>query len=431
MSAQPSVVIVGRPNVGKSTLFNAILRSRRSIVGDEPGITRDRIYGQAEYRVRKFELIDTGGIVHGDDALIPNEILRQARVALESADQIIFLVDGRTELSAADRDLAKMLRKLGKPVSLAVNKIDSERRSDLTHEFHELGFKDLFPVSAEHHLGIDELLAHVTEGFPVSPPEPNEPANRIKVAILGRPNVGKSTLLNALVGADRAIVSPIAGTTRDAVDESVTRDGVEYVFVDTAGIRRRGKTHLMAEKLSVVMARRHLRMCHVALLVMDATEGVLSADATIAGYAHEEGRSVILCVNKWDALKERNRKKFLEQIQERLKFLDYAPVVFISALKGQGTTALFPLIKKGYESASRRIGTGELNRFVDTLRWEFRPKIKYLTQASIRPPTFVIFTDRTGTGKLHFSAERNLANRLREKFDFAGTPVVVKTKRAD
>jgi GTP-binding protein len=429
VSAQPSVVIVGRPNVGKSTLFNAILRSRRSIVGDEPGITRDRIYGQGDFRGRKFDLIDTGGIIQDDHALIPSEILRQARVALESADHVIFLIDGRSELTAADRDLAGMLRKLGKPVALAVNKIDSPRRADLAHEFHELGFEHLFPVSAEHHLGIEELLEHVTTGFAVPPPEPDAPVNQIKVAILGRPNVGKSTLLNALVGSDRAIVSPIAGTTRDAVDESVTRDGVEYVFVDTAGIRRKGKTHLMAEKLSVVMARRHLRMAHVAVLVMDATEGVLSADSTIAGYAHEEGRAVILCVNKWDAVKERNRKKFLEQIQERLKFLDYAPVVFVSALTGQGTPALFSLIRKGFEAASHRIGTGELNRFVELLRWEYHPKIKYLTQASIRPPTFVVFT--AGVGKLHFSAERFLANRLREKFGFAGTPLVVKTKRAE
>ena len=283
MSEQPSVVIVGRPNVGKSTLFNAILRSRRSIVGDEPGITRDRIYGQGEYRARTFDLIDTGGIIQDDKDLIPSEILRQARVALETASHVIFLIDGRSEITAADRDLAKMLRKLGKPVALAVNKIDSPSRSDLANQFHELGFKHLFPISAEHHLGIDELLAHVSEGFPVPPPIPNAPVNQIKVAILGRPNVGKSTLLNTLVGSDRSIVSPIAGTTRDAVDETVSRDGIDYIFVDTAGIRRKGKTHLMAEKLSVVMARRHLRMCHVALLVMDATEGVLSSDATIAG----------------------------------------------------------------------------------------------------------------------------------------------------
>ena len=424
----PSVVIVGRPNVGKSTLFNAILGQRRSIVGDEPGITRDRIHGEAEHRGRRFELIDTGGIIPNEAELIPSEILKQARVALEGAAHVIFLIDGRLELTGADRDLAAMLRRLGKPVALAVNKIDSPVREHLAHEFHELGFEHLFPVSAEHHLGMEELLDHVTRGFP-APDEEATPdrSARIKVAILGRPNVGKSTLLNALAGSERAIVSPIAGTTRDAVDETVRQDGIEYVFVDTAGIRRKGKTKLMAEKLSVVMARKHLRMANVALLVLDATEGVLALDATIAGYAHEEGRAVILCVNKWDALKEPDKRKFLETIRDELKFMDYAPVMFMSAHKRQGTRALFPLIRKVYESASKRIGTGELNRFVETLRWEYQPRIRYLTQASMRPPTFVAFTDRDV--KLHFSGERYLVNRLREKFGFEGTPVVVKTKR--
>ena len=424
----PSVVIVGRPNVGKSTLFNAILGQRRSIVGDEPGITRDRIHGEAEHRGRRFELIDTGGIIPNEAELIPSEILKQARVALEGAAHVIFLIDGRVELTGADRDLAAMLRRLGKPVALAVNKIDSPVREHLAHEFHELGFEHLFPVSAEHHLGMEELLDHVTRGFP-APDEEATPdrSARIKVAILGRPNVGKSTLLNALAGSERAIVSPIAGTTRDAVDETVRQDGIEYVFVDTAGIRRKGKTKLMAEKLSVVMARKHLRMANVALLVLDATEGVLALDATIAGYAHEEGRAVILCVNKWDALKEPDKRKFLETIRDELKFMDYAPVMFMSAQKRQGTRALFPLIRKVYESASKRIGTGELNRFIETLRWEYQPRIRYLTQASMRPPTFVAFTDRDV--KLHFSGERYLVNRLREKFGFEGTPVVVKTKR--
>src|SRR5580698_7305184 len=288
-NALPSVVIVGRPNVGKSTLFNAILRQRRSIVGDEPGITRDRIAGAGSYRGRPFELIDTGGIITDDNEMIPREILKQARVALEDAAQVIFLIDGRTEITGADRDLAKMLRKLGKPVSLVVNKIDSQKREGLTHEFHALGFEHLFPVSAEHHIGLDDLLDHVTSGFPVVEEAARpETGSVIKVAILGRPNVGKSTLLNTLVGADRSIVSPVAGTTRDAVDESVTEDGIEYVFVDTAGIRRKGKTKLMAEKLSVVMARRHLRLSTVALLVLDASEGVVALDTTIAGYAHEE-----------------------------------------------------------------------------------------------------------------------------------------------
>ena len=429
MSQHPTVVIVGRPNVGKSTLFNAITGQRRSIVGDEPGITRDRIHGQASYRGCPFELIDTGGIIPHDEELIPAQILKQARVALEGAAHVIFLIDGRAEITGADRELAAMLRKLGKPVALAVNKIDSPGREDLAHEFHSLGFEHLFPISAEHHLGLDELLEHVTGGFPraEATAETTEAPPRIKVAIIGRPNVGKSTLLNALTGAERAIVSPVAGTTRDAVDETVRHSGIDYVFVDTAGIRRKGKTKLMAEKLSVVMARRHLRMAHVALLVMDASEGVLALDATIAGYAHEEGRAVVLCVNKWDAAREKGKRRFVEQVRDNLKFVDYAPIAFVSATKRIGTQALFPLIKKAYDSASLRVTTGELNRFVETLDWEYDLKIHYLTQASVRPPTFVVFTGRAG--KLHFSAERYLANRLRERFGFQGTPIVIKTKR--
>src|SRR5271170_8066556 len=381
----PSVVIVGRPNVGKSTLFNAILRSRRSIVGDEPGITRDRIYGEAQYLGRRFELIDTGGIIENDAELIPSEILKQARVALDRAAYVIFLIDGRAEITGADRDLAKMLRKLGKPVALAVNKIDSTKREDLAHEFYRLGFPDLFAVSAEHHIGLDALLEHVTAKFEVNPVEPGSEAREtIKVAIIGRPNVGKSTLLNALTGSERAIVSPVAGTTRDAVDETVEQNGVAYVFVDTAGIRRKGKTKLMAEKLSVVMARRHLRMCNVALFVLDASEGVLALDATIAGYAHEEGRAVVIAVNKWDVTKERDKRKFLEDLHDRLKFLDYAPVTLISAMKKQGTRGLFALIKNAYDSANKHISTGALNRFVKDLQWEYRIKIFYITQGSVR-----------------------------------------------
>lgn len=423
-------MIVGRPNVGKSTLFNAILRSRRSIVGDEPGITRDRIHGEASYRGRRFELIDTGGIIENDGDLIPSEILKQARLALEHAAHVIFLIDGRAEITGADRDLARMLRKLGKPVALAVNKIDSAKREDLAHEFYRLGFTDLFPISAEHHIGLDELLEHVTSGFAAAEQPAAEPgviARSIKVAIIGRPNVGKSTLLNAFAGSERSIVSPVAGTTRDAVDETILHNGTEYVFVDTAGIRRKGKTRLMAEKLSVMMARRHLRMANVALLVLDASEGLLALDATIAGYAHEEGRALVLCVNKWDAAKEKSKRKFLEQIQDNLKFLDYAPIAYVSAKERQGMRALFSLIRKADDSAKKRIGTGELNRFVETLNWEYHMKIYYLTQVSVRPPTFVVFTDQAG--KLHFSAERYLMNRLRERFGFEGTPIVIKTKR--
>jgi GTP-binding protein len=425
----PVVVIVGRPNVGKSTLFNAITRSRRSIVGDEPGITRDRIHGEASHDGRHFVLIDTGGIIQNDAELIPSEILKQARVALSRAAQIIFLIDGRTEITGADRDLAKMLRQIGKPVTLAVNKIDSAVRDNLIHEFHVLGFKDLFPVSAEHRLGISELLDHVTRDFEITSEVEQTPEDRqpIKIAIIGRPNVGKSTLLNRLVGEERSIVSPIAGTTRDAVDESIWHNGVEFVFVDTAGIRRKGKTKLMAEKLSVVMARRHIRMANVVVLVMDASEGMIGLDATIAGYAHEEGRAVVLCVNKWDVSSEKDKRTFVENMRDSLKFLDYAQVAFVSAKTGAGVVRLFGMIRDAFNSASKRVTTGELNRFVERLDFDRDIKIYYMTQASVRPPSFIAFTDKAKN--MHFSTERFLMNQLRKRFGFEGTPIVIKAKR--
>jgi GTP-binding protein len=422
-NATPTVVIVGRPNVGKSTLFNRITGQRRAIVGDEPGITRDRIHGSAEHDGRRFEVIDTGGIVVNDQEYIPAQILHQAEVALRGVGHIIFLVDGRNEITGSDRDLARMLKRLGKPVTVAVNKIDTSARENRAHQFYELGFADVYPVSAEHGIGVDALLDRVTAGFPeATAPEVPE---GIKVSIIGRPNVGKSTLLNALTGEERAIVSPIAGTTRDAVDERVTHEGRDYIFVDTAGIRHKGKTKLMAEKLSVVMARRHIRMAHVVLLVLDATEGVVGLDATIGGYAHEGGRAVIVCVNKWDAAKEPSKQEFEQKVRDQLKFLDYAPVVFVSAKTGAGVSGLFKLIREVYESASRRISTGELNRFVAQLRFEER-KIYYITQHSIRPPAFALFTDRGGP--LHFSHERYLINQIRRRFDFRGTPIVLKTR---
>ena len=429
----PTVVIVGRPNVGKSTLFNAIIGDRRSIVGDEPGITRDRIYGEAVYRGKRFGVIDTGGIIPNDAELIPSQILKQARVALDLAAHIVFVIDGRTEITSADRDLAKLLRPLNKPLTLAVNKIDVKSREDLVPEFYSLGLGDPIAISAEHKLGLGNLLDHVTAPFPkeeeLAADEAEEAGSqrRIKVAIIGRPNVGKSTLLNALVGAERAIVSPVAGTTRDAVDESVQEGNTVFRFVDTAGIRRKGRTTEMTEKMSVVMARRHIRMANVVLLIVDATEGVVGSDATIAGYAHEEGRALIIVVNKWDAAEDKSKRAFTETIRDQLKFLDYAPIVFASAKNAEGIRKIFTTIRRSFEAASKRVGTGELNRFVETLKFESDIRIYYITQASMRPPTFVVFTDKAG--KMHFSIERALINRLREHFGFEGTPIVVKTKR--
>lgn len=421
------MVIVGRPNVGKSTLFNAIIGQRRSIVGDEPGITRDRIYGEGTYNGRPFELIDTGGIIPNDDEMIPTEIFKQARVALDAAAHIIFLIDGRTEITGIDRDLARMLKHLGKPVSLAVNKIDTLNREFLTNEFYGLGFSDVFSVSAEHRMGLDDLLERVTETFPKGVEEVKSDKPEIRVAIIGRPNVGKSTLLNSLVGSERAIVSPVAGTTRDAVDETVETDTARFVFIDTAGIRRKGKTKLMAEKMSVVMARRNIRMAHVVVIVVDASEGLVALDATIAGYAHEEGRALIICANKWDAAVVKNRADFNQAIKDELKFLDYAPVAFMSAKVGAGVQRLYGMIQQAYDSASKRITTGELNRFIEMVRFEGDVKLYYITQSSIRPPTFVAFTDKGE--KLHFSSERFLVNQLRKRFGFLATPVVIKAKR--
>ena len=316
-AAIPTIAIVGRPNVGKSTLFNRILGSRRAIVGDEPGITRDRLYGDAEWAGRKLRIVDTGGILPEEKDLLPAEIFRQARVALQESSAIIMVVDGRSELSGPDLELVRLLRRANRPLFLAVNKIDSEKQSSLMGDFHRLGIQQMFPVSAEHGRGVDDLLDAVVAEMPKAvtregPEEPQvqvEPTTldqtrqpEVKVAIIGHPNVGKSTLLNCLTSSERAIVSPIPGTTRDAVDEVVERDGRKFRFIDTAGIRRKGKTHLMAEKLAVVMARKHLEAADIALLVIDATEGVSQLDAAIAGYAHESGRSIIIVVNKWDLM---------------------------------------------------------------------------------------------------------------------------------
>jgi GTP-binding protein len=477
----PLVAICGRPNVGKSTLFNKLTQTRRSIVGDEPGITRDRIYGEVEWGGRDVRIVDTGGVVPDDEALIPAEIFRQAKVGLEEADAIIMVVDGRTELAAPDVELARLLQRGGKPVFLAVNKIDTPEMSAAAENFRQLGFRNVCPISAEHGVGIGDLLDDVWAALPPETvaEEPTEnlegfeeefeedegdaiadasldgeakPGRRLrshgehisretKIAIIGRPNVGKSTLLNALTGTDRAIVSPIAGTTRDAVDEVVERDGHKFRFIDTAGIRRKGKTKLMAEKLSVIMSRKHLEAADVALLVIDAAEGVAAADANIGGYAHESGRSVIIVINKWDLMTTArsdgkapaDKKIYEQQVRDSLKYLDYAPLLFVSATESKGIAEVFKKVELVARERRKRVSTGAMNRFLDKIDFQRasvpmnrRVKIYYMTQAAVAPPTFVLFTDRDV--KLHFSYERFLANEIRDTFKFIGSPIWFKVR---
>jgi GTP-binding protein len=467
----PLIAIVGRPNVGKSTLFNRLTGSRRAIVGDEPGITRDRLYGLAEWRGHEFRVVDTGGIVPDDKEFIPSEIFRQARVAFDEAAAIVMVVDARTEIAAPDRELARLLLRTGKPLFLAANKVDSGKQDGMTGDFHRLGIRDVFPVSAENARGLDDLLDSILAVLPqvngittedtgegtgdgsgeevTAEPEPHE----IKVAIIGHPNVGKSTLLNRLTGTSRAIVSPIPGTTRDSVDEVIEHNGRKIRFIDTAGIRRKGKTHLMAEKLSVVMARKNIEDADIALFLVDATEGVSGLDASIAGYADESGRSVIIIVNKWDlvtsgekravsqskaariqeARRPQDRRLYEERLRYGLKFLSYAPVLFISAENGKGTERILPLIEEVAAERRKRVSTGEMNRFLKTVDFDRasvpvskRVRIYYMTQAAVAPPTFILFTDRPV--KLHFSYQRFLENQIRAAFGFMGTPIWIKNR---
>jgi GTP-binding protein len=490
------LAIVGRPNVGKSTLFNKMVGRRRAIVGDEPGITRDRLYGKVRWNGRQFRVVDTGGIVPEDKELIPSEIFRQARVALDEASAVVMVTDVRTALTGPDMELARLLQKLGKPLYLAVNKVDDPKLEPEAENFRTLGIKNLWPISAEHSTGVAELIEELMTVIPTiaevdDEKRPNnfarrstptdalemeidelkdededsaefEPAdetaledqlmetmpNEIKIAIIGRPNVGKSTLLNQLTESDRAIVSSIAGTTRDAIDEVVEHAGKRYRFIDTAGIRRKGKTHLMAEKMSVVMARKHLEEADVALVVIDAVEGVSALDANIAGYAHESGRSVVVVVNKWEMVTTArgdpdkpaaDSRVYEEQVRRVLKFLDYAPVLFVSALNGKNVKRVFETVERVARERWRRITTGEMNRFLKSVDFERasvpmknRIKIYYMIQAAVAPPTFILFTDKDV--KLHFSYQRFLENQIREAFAFEGTPIWIKNhprKRRD
>jgi GTPase len=442
----PLVAIVGRPNVGKSTLFNRLTESRKSIVGDEPGITRDRIYGEVDWRAKVFNLVDTGGIVPDDEAIIPANIFKQAGYAIDEAQAIIWVVDSRAGITPLDEEIAVHLRGIGKPVFIAANKAESKKVEEEAGEFYKFGF-EITAVSAEHGSNVGDLLDQVFEILEFPEEEEEEKERPIRLAIIGRPNVGKSSILNSLLGEERVIVSPIAGTTRDAIDTDLVVDGQQFQIIDTAGIRRKGKTTEMAEKLSVIMAKKALERADVAIMVIDGEEGITNLDASIAGYALDSGCSIILAVNKWDLVPEKETNtiyRFEESLRQKLKFLEWSPILTISALTGQRVQKILPLVAKAFKARDLRITTAKLNEFFE--RNIRQPKgissgniggnapsragkstlhVQFLTQAGIRPPLFVVFTSGGTGGKagLHFSYTRYIENRLREEFDFFATPI--------
>src|SRR3989442_4418515 len=441
------VAIIGRPNVGKSTLFNRLIGERRAIVGDEPGITRDRIYGEANWRAQRIALVDTGGIVPDDEAVIPANILKQASFAIDDAQALIWVVDARKGITPLDEELARLLRSTGKRVLTAANKADVTHWESDAGEFHRFGFAEVFPISAEHGNGIGEMLDELMSDIRGAGPAVSEdqdaggtpalPVRELRVAIVGRPNHGHSSLLHRLFGDEPAIVSHVDGTTRDSVDTLLKTSEQTFRIIDTAGIRRKGKTLAMAEKLSVVMARKSLQRADVAIVLLDAEQGIAALDAAIAGYAVEAGCSIILAINKWDTLEDKKTgtaAAFEREVREQMKFLSWGSVVTISALKGQRVQKLLPLAMKANEARNVRIPTSRLNEFFER---EIRQRtgitaaktykgsrlhVQYITQISVRPPTFVVFT-AGGKAGLHFSFLRHLENRLREEFGFFATPI--------
>ncbi|AQY50775.1 GTP-binding protein Der [Listeria weihenstephanensis FSL R9-0317] len=426
---KPVVAIVGRPNVGKSTIFNRIVGERVSIVEDIPGVTRDRIYNSADWLGRDFNIIDTGGIDLGDEPFLA-QIKAQAEIAIDEADVIIFITNGREGVTDADEQVAKILYRSKKPIVLAINKVDNPEMRDQIYDFYSLGFGEPFPISGSHGLGLGDLLDEVFKKFPELDEEEYD-ENVIKFSLIGRPNVGKSSILNALLGEQRVIVSDIAGTTRDAIDTPYEYDGQEYVMIDTAGMRKRGKVYESTEKYSVLRAMRAIERSDVVLVVLNAEEGIREQDKRIAGYAHEAGRGILVVVNKWDAIEkdEKTMNAFIQDIREQFLFLSYAPIVFVSALTKQRLTNLFPMINDISNNHSLRVQSSLLNDVImDAVAMNPSPmdkgkrlKIYYTTQVAVRPPTFVVFVNEPEM--MHFSYERFLENRIREAFPFDGTPI--------
>lgn len=429
--SRPIVAVVGRPNVGKSTLFNRLAGERISIVQDTPGVTRDRIYADVDWLNYKFTLIDTGGMEPGAEDIILRQILTQAQIAIETADVIIFVTDVKQGVTEADAQVANILRRTKKPVVLAVNKVDDMRKENLdVYEFYSLGIGEVYPISAGQALGLGDMLDAVCAHFPEGS-ENAEDEDVIKVALIGKPNVGKSSLINRILGEDRLIVSNIPGTTRDAIDTPFELDGQKYVLIDTAGMRRKSKIKEDIEKYSIIRAVAAVERCDVAVLVIDAQEGITDQDAKIAGIAHERGKAAIIAVNKWDAIEkdDKTMNKFLKDIATDLAYMSYAPRVFISALTGQRVIKMLDTVKEVYANNCLRVSTGVLNDvLVEAMAMQQPPaekgrqlKIYYMTQVGVKPPTFVIFVNDREL--MHFSYRRYIENQLRQNFGFKGTPI--------
>ena len=439
--SKPVVAIVGRPNVGKSTLFNVLAGERISIVQDTPGVTRDRIYAEVSWLDYNFTLIDTGGIEPDSGDIILSQMREQAQIAIDTADVIIFITDVRQGLVDADQKVADMLRRSKKPVILAVNKVDDFKKyMPDVYEFYNLGIGDPVPVSAASRLGIGDLLDEVAKHFTQEMLEEAED-DRPRIAIVGKPNVGKSSLINKLTGENRVIVSDIAGTTRDAIDTDIKYNGKEYVFIDTAGLRRKNKIKEELERYSIIRAVTAVERADVVIIVIDATEGVTEQDAKIAGIAHERGKGIIIAVNKWDAIEKDDKTiyKHTEKIRQILSFMPYAEILFISAKTGQRTSRIFETIDVVLENNSMRVATGVLNEIMaEAVAMQQPPtdkgkrlKLYYITQAAVKPPTFVIFVNDKNL--MHFSYTRYLENRIREAFGFKGTSLkfIIRERKED
>jgi GTP-binding protein len=427
---KPVIAIVGRPNVGKSTLFNRIAGGKKAIVADEPGVTRDRNYADVEWEGKVFTLIDTGGFEPVSKDRIFIQMREQCQLAMEEADVILFVMDGKEGLTPSDKEIANILRRQNKPVFYIVNKIDGPKHEDKAFEFYGLGVEQIYSISAEHRYGVDELMDEVVKILPKLS-EGKRGRDAAKVAVIGRPNVGKSSLINRLLGYKRVIVDEAPGTTRDAIDTFFERNGKKYILIDTAGIRRKSRISLRLEKYSIVEALRTIDQCHVALLMLDPEEGVTAQDAHIGGFIHEKGKGCILVVNKWDLVEKDSQTmvEFKERVYSNLKYLSYAPILFISALTGQRVPKILEMVDDVAEQTKKRIPTSPLNKHFG--QWvEHNPpplyrnrsvKLNYITQVSAGPPTFVIYTNFPEG--IHFSYERYLINQMRERFGFQGVPI--------